>query len=114
LTFFEFISFSQIRKHVNSSYTTYFNVKRKRAGHLLPARYQAILVDADAYATELSRSIHRSPVRAGIVAAPEDYPRMCYRCYAEDGVPNWLTTGLIFGYFGAKGATARAKYPHFV
>ena len=61
-------------KPINRSYTTYCNVKRKRAGHLLPGRYQAILVDADAYATELSRSIHLNPVGAGIVAAPEDYP----------------------------------------
>jgi putative transposase len=114
LTFYEFINLSQIMKQISGSYTTYCNVKRKRAGHLLPARYQAFLVDADAYATELSCSIHRSPVRAGIVAAPEDYLRMSYRHYTEDGAPDWLTTGFILGYFGAKGATAREKYRHFV
>jgi putative transposase len=59
-------------KHGNGSYTTCVNVRRKRAGHLLPGRYQAILVDADAYAKELSRTIHLNPVRAGIVAGPED------------------------------------------
>lgn len=43
---------SQIMQHINSSYTTYYNVKRKRAGHLLQGRYKAILVDADTYVTE--------------------------------------------------------------
>jgi putative transposase len=101
-------------KHGNGSYTTCVNVRRKRAGHLLPGRYQAILVDADAYATELSRTIHLNPVRAGIVAGPEDCPWMSYRCYTRDDVPDWLTTGFILGYFGAKGATARERYRHFV
>jgi len=35
---------SQIMQYINSSYTTYYNVKRKRAGHLLHGRYKAILV----------------------------------------------------------------------
>jgi REP element-mobilizing transposase RayT len=26
---------SQIMKHINSAYTTYYNIKRKRVGHLL-------------------------------------------------------------------------------
>lgn len=38
---------SQIMKHINGSYTTYYNVKRRRAAHLLQGRYKAILVDAD-------------------------------------------------------------------
>ena len=61
---------SQIMKHINSSYTIYYNVKRKRAGHLLQGRFKAILVDGDVYATELSRYIHLNPVRAGIVTVP--------------------------------------------
>lgn len=30
---------SQIMQHINSAYTTYFNVKRKRSGHLFQGRY---------------------------------------------------------------------------
>ncbi len=44
-----------IMRHINGAYTTYCNVNRKRAGHLFQGRYQAILVEADAYAVELSR-----------------------------------------------------------
>jgi len=49
---------AQIKQHINGAYTTYFNVKRKRSGHLFQGRYRSILVEADAYAKELSRYIH--------------------------------------------------------
>lgn len=35
----------QIMRHINGAYTTYFNVKRNRFGHLFQGRYKAILVD---------------------------------------------------------------------
>ncbi len=45
---------SQIMMHINGTYTTYFNVKHQRSGHLFQGRYKAILVDKDEYAKELS------------------------------------------------------------
>ncbi|MCK4485415.1 MAG: transposase [Desulfobacterales bacterium] len=33
---------SQIMRHINGAYTTYFNVKRQRSGHLFQGRYKAI------------------------------------------------------------------------
>lgn len=59
---------------LNSAYTTYFNLKRRRSGHLFQGRYKALLVDKDHYLLELSRYIHLNPVRAGITEKPEDYP----------------------------------------
>ena len=63
----------QIMRHTNGAYTTYFNVKRERSGHLFQGRYKAILVDMDEYAKELSRYIHLNPVRAKMVKTPEEY-----------------------------------------
>ena len=57
-------------RHINGAYTTYFNVKRKRAGHLFQGRYKAILAEADEYATELSRYLHLNPVRAEMTSRP--------------------------------------------
>jgi putative transposase len=57
---------SRIMAHINGAYTMYFNIKRKRFGHLFQGRYKAILVEADEYAEELSRYIHLNPVRANI------------------------------------------------
>ncbi len=72
---------SEIMRHINGAYTTYYNVKRKRAGHLFQGRYKAILVEADSYAKELSRYIHLNPVRVGMVAKPEEYEWSSYRCF---------------------------------
>lgn len=92
---------SQIMRHINGAYTTYFNVKRKRAGHLFQGRYKAILVEADAYAKELSRYMHLNPVRAVMVTRPEDYPWSSYQHYIGTiAPPVWLNTGFILGYFG--------------
>lgn len=38
---------SKIMRHINGVYSTYFNVKWKRAGHLFQGRYKAILVNID-------------------------------------------------------------------
>jgi putative transposase len=65
---------SRFMHDVNSGYTTYFNVKRKRAGHLFQGRYKSLLVDKDSYLLELSRYVHLNPCRAGITERPEDYP----------------------------------------
>jgi len=106
---------SQIMQHINSAYTTYFNIKRKRAGHLFQGRYKAILVEADEYATELTRYIHLNPVRAKMVARPEDYPWSSYRGYIGEGkAPEWLNREFILGCLGKRAADAMKKYRAFV
>ena len=105
---------SQIMRHVNGAYTTYFNVKRKRAGHIFQGRYKAILVEVDEYAEELSRYIHLNPVRAGIVAKPEEFEWSSYRNYIVGRKLEWLTTDFILAYFDKKMSSARKKYQRFV
>ena len=105
----------EIMHHINSAYTTYANVKRKRAGHLFQGRYKAILVEADEYAAELSRYIHLNPVRAGAVSRPEDYAWSSYRSYIGHGdVPEWLKREFILGFFGKRAEAAAIKYQAFV
>lgn len=48
----------QIMRHINGAYTTYFNLKHLRAGHLFQGRYQAVLVEFDSYTHVLARYIH--------------------------------------------------------
>jgi REP element-mobilizing transposase RayT len=105
---------SQIMRHVNGAYTTYFNVKRKRAGHLFQGRYKAILVEADEYAAELSRYIHLNPVRAGMTPRPEEYPWSSYRGYIGlNKAPDWLKADFILGYCGGNSSEARNRYRKF-
>jgi hypothetical protein len=102
-------------RHINGAYTTYFNLKRKRSGHLFQGRYKAILVDIDEYAQALSRYIHLNPVRAKIVEMPEAYQWSSYRFYiGSKKAPDWLCRGLVLGYFGNDRATAQSGYQKFV
>lgn len=74
---------SRIMQYINTSYTVYYNVKRKRCGHLFQGRYKSILVEGDAYLLELTRYIHLNPVRAKIVDSPERYPWSSYSEYVK-------------------------------
>jgi len=49
---------SEIMRHINGAYTAHFNVKRRRAGHLLQDRYNSILAKMEECAEELSPCIH--------------------------------------------------------
>ena len=106
---------SQILHHINGAYTTYYNVKRKRVGHLFQGRYKSILVQKDAYCKELSRYIHLNPVRAGIVRKPSQYKWSSY-CYliGLKKVPQWFSDEAVLGYFDKDKKRAQGLYRDFV
>ncbi len=105
---------AQIMRHINGAYTTYFNIKRARSGHLFQERYKAILVDIDEYAKELSRYIHLNPVRAKIVEIPEEYDWSSYKFYIGKQKPaKWLYRDFILGYFGKKVPAAQKAYKNW-
>lgn len=106
---------SQILHHINGAYTTYFNTKRKRCGHLFQGRFKAILVEKEVYAQELSRYIHLNPVRSGIVEDLISYAWSSYPNYAGlQENPLWLENRVILGYFSADKAKAHKRYRAFV
>lgn len=74
---------SRVMQYINTSYTVYYNVKRNRCGHLFQGKYKSILVDKDNYLLELTRYIHLNPVRARIVANPQEYKWSSYQDYIE-------------------------------
>ena len=105
----------QIMRHINGAYTTYFNVKRARSGHLFQGRYKAIVVEIDEYAKELSRYIHLNPVRAKMVNTPEEYEWSSYQFYiGVQKPPEWLYRDFILGYFGGKVSISQKGYSNFV
>ncbi len=55
---------SDFMRHFNISYTSAFNRRHKRVGHLYQGRYKTFLIDADNYLLEVSRYIHLNPIRA--------------------------------------------------
>jgi len=87
---------SVIMHSINGAYTTYFNKKRKRSGHLFQGRYKAILIDHDSYLLELSRYIHLNPVKAGMVEKPEDYAFSSYTSYIFSDKEGIVSRDLIW------------------
>jgi hypothetical protein len=107
---------SKILHHINGAYTTYFNTKRNRSGHLFQGRYKAILVEKDSYCQELSRYIHLNPVPAcGLADRTSEYRWSSYRCYiVKEKKPAWLTTESVIGYFGDDDSSAQDNCRKFV
>lgn len=72
-------SLSKGMKYLNGTYTSAFNRRHFRIGHVFQGRYKAILVEKDAYLLELSRYIVLNPVRARMVRSAKDWPWSSYR-----------------------------------
>ncbi|MHA1510054.1 MAG: transposase [Promethearchaeota archaeon] len=100
---------------INVSYASYFNIKRKRSGHLFQGRFKSILIEADEYLTHLSRYIHLNPLRAKMVKAVHEYRWSSYPAFIEDvKPPKWLELNWILSGFGKKKKAACQKYKEFV
>lgn len=109
-----FANLSQVMHYVNGSYTTYFNRKRKRSGHLFQGRYKSILIDKDAYLMELSRYIHLNPVKAHMVERPEDYPYSSYGAYLNPDEKGIVSTDLILSMASTNRKESPLHYRRFV
>ena len=58
-------------QYLNGSYTSYFDRRHRRAGHLFQGRFKGHLVEEQGYLLQVSRYIHLNPVRAKLATLPE-------------------------------------------
>ncbi len=106
---------SRAMHFLNTAYTVFFNRRHKRVGHLFQGRYKSILIEKDRYFLAVSRYIHLNPVRAGIVAEPEDYRWSSYADYITSKEKSaWLCCNLTLDQFSKNRAQARSLYEEFV
>jgi REP element-mobilizing transposase RayT len=68
----------ELPKRVFGGYSRAVNKRYGWSGTLFEGRYQAILVDYDAYVISLCRYIHANPVLAGLVDSPGQWPYSNY------------------------------------
>ena len=54
---------SDYMRHLTMRYTSHFNRRHKKVGHVFQGRFKGILVDKNTYLTMLSRYIHLNPVK---------------------------------------------------
>jgi putative transposase len=100
---------------LNGRYTQKFNRRHARAGHVLEGRFKAIFVEKEPHLLELHRYIVLNPVRAGLVARPEDWTWSSYR--ATCGLrnrPQWLEVRWTLAQFAGDVKTAVRSYARFV
>lgn len=83
-------------------------------GHLFEKRYYPVLVDVDAYLLELIRYIHLNPVRADLVASPNDYPWSSHHVYMGRREEAWVTTEFALSLFHSQIERAVSAYRLFV
>ena len=58
---------SEFMHHFNITYTSHFNRRHHRVGHLYQGRYRGFLVEEDTYLSMVSRYIHINPVKTAIM-----------------------------------------------
>ncbi|WP_268992791.1 MULTISPECIES: transposase [unclassified Janthinobacterium] len=106
---------SQGMRQLNGLYTQHFNRRHKLVGHVLQGRYKAILVQKENYLLELARHIVLNPVRAHMVASPDDWYWSSHHYVLNNVVPPcWLTRDWLLSQFGATRDEAVANYARFV
>jgi putative transposase len=105
---------SAVMHSINGAYTTYFNKKRKRSGHLFQGRYKAILIDHDSYLLELSRYVHLNPVRTSLAERPEEYAYSSYRSYILPEQDDVVSRDRVWSMISGDRETAPARYREFV
>src|SRR5437667_6778181 len=58
---------SRTMQWLGVSYSVWFNLRHKRAGHLFQGRFKAVVVEDDAGWQEVARYVHLNPVRIAAV-----------------------------------------------
>ncbi len=115
---------SEFMRHFNISYTSAFNHRHNRVGHLYQGRYKAFLIDSDNYLLEVSRYIHLNPIR--IKGSPDNTVKekldMLLK-YKNSSLPGYLHAGkrtdfvnytTVLEYMGGDTRKGRLGYRKFI
>jgi hypothetical protein len=99
----------------NGLYSQYFNRRHDVVGHLFQGRYKAILVQRDRYMLELARYVVLNPIRAGLVAKPDEWRWSSYPyLIGTQAAPLWFDVNATLQTFSEDHALAVAAYTQFV
>src|SRR5882724_3151778 len=107
---------SRAMRQLNGVYGQGFNRSHGRSGHVFEGRFQAQVVDKDAYLRAVCRYIVLNPVRAGLVAHPRQWAWSSYRATAgEAPLPAFLTVDWVLSLRDTPvRAAAEDRYRRFI
>lgn len=98
-----------LRKFANS-YTRYFNTKYDRIGPLFQGTFKAKLIETDAYLLQVSKYIHRNPLK--LKRNLHSYSYSSYGYYLSQDKHPFCNTEFILSYFSAN--NPNLSYQSFV
>lgn len=102
-------------QNLNGSYTSYFNRRHRRSGHLFQGRFKAVLIENEGHFWEVSRYIHLNPVRARLADQPEAWRWSSYPGYHRRSRElSWVTYRRVLREFGRRADAARRAYRRYV
>jgi putative transposase len=103
-------------QHLLGGYAYRFNRRHGRFGHLFAGRFRAVLVETEAHAIQVCAYVVLNPVRAALVAAPEDWPWSSYRASAGlvNPPPSFLETRVVPAMLHADRRRAQEAYQRLV
>ena len=91
-------------------YVQYFNHRYRRTGTLWEGRYKATLIDSDRYLLTCMRYIELNPLRADMVAHPNDYPWSSYRINAEGEISELIEPHELYRQLGRDARSRQVAY----
>jgi putative transposase len=107
-------SLSELMQFSKHAFSRWINMKYERTGHLFQGRFHSIPVQTDAYFTTVASYIHLNPVRAGIVALPEEYAWSNYGRLIRGEQDSVVEPGELLNYFGAERQQQLNGYRRYV
>ena len=106
---------SRAMQTLNGEYACSFNARHRRKGHLFEDRFGAQIIQLGSYFLTSCRYIVRNPVRAGMVAQPDEWPWSSYRATAGlEEKPEYLSIDRLLREFDDDLEVARVCYLRYV
>ena len=100
---------------LNSAYATFFNVRHQRSGHLFQGRFKAFIIEDEGYWDSVSCYVHLNPVRAALVAKPQDWRWSSYPGYHWLSQRlGWIDYARVLDDFGGDNDLGRRRYRDFI
>jgi len=105
---------SLFMKRLNLTYSNYYRKKHDYVGHLWQGRFKSKVIDNDEYFLQCGKYIELNPVRAKIVALPQDYYYSSYHYYACGAPDELLTSDPFYLGLGSTAAIRQEKYKNLI
>ena len=104
----------KLMQYLGRHYVNYINRVYGRTGTLWEGRYKSSLVDSEAYLLMVYRYIEQNPVRARMVARPEEYRWSSARAHITGLHDQRLTDHDVYMRLGGDDAARREAYASLV